>query len=214
MNRTRSGPCVKNATVLQLNFIPAFGEVLIGLQGRSSGLWLSTNNSSLVRTACAIQNLILTSNICIPSFHCLLCINVQSWKMFEQTYCIERNRNIYRVRLQACKQQQYLKNPLFCYWSKGVLETLLWQQFLPSGRSMPLSVHRKKRRGGVFQSCCLPPPDHYSSVDLWAWAPGAEAFSEIWPTELFIGPCTENKATALSKRVLTQKTALHGTPVF
>lgn len=130
------------------------------------------------------------------------------------TYFIEGNRNIYVVGLQACKQQKYLKNPLFCYWSKGVLETLLWQQFLPSGRSMPLSVHGNKTGGGVFQNCCPPPLDHYRCADLLARAPAAGAFNKIWLKELFIGPCTENKEILLTNRVLSQKTALHGTPVF
>lgn len=80
------------------------------------------------------------------------CLIVQCWKIFEQTCFIEANTNICGVWLQAYEQQKYLRNLLFFYWSKGVLETLLWQQFLPSGRSMPLSVHRNKTRGGVYQN--------------------------------------------------------------
>lgn len=161
-----------------------------------------------------IRGLILTQDLCTPCLCCFLCIILQCWKIFEQTYFIEGNRNIYGVWLQACKQQKYLKKPLFCYWSKGVLETLLWQQFLTSGRSMPLSVHRNKTRGGVFQNCCPLPLDHCRCADLLAWAPAAGAFNEIRLTELFIGPCTENKEILLTNRVLSQKTALHGTPVF
>lgn len=208
-------PQQKMQPVLQLQFIPAFGEVLIGLEGPSSGLWLSKGNSTLLTELhLPIRGLILTQDLCIPCLCFFLCIIVQCWKIFEQTCFIEGNRNIYGVWLQAYKQQKYLKNPLFWYWSKGVLETLLWQQFLPSGRSMPLSVHRNKTRGGVFQNCCPPPLDHYRCAKLLAWAPAAGTFNEIQHTELFIGPCTENKEILLTNRDLLQKTALHGSPVF
>lgn len=192
--------------VLQLQFTPAFGELLRGLERPSS--WICKCSSTLLAELyLPIGGLILTQELYSPCSCCFLCITVQCWKISEQTYFKEGNRHLYGVWLQACKQQKYLKNPLFCYWSKGVLETLLWQQCLPSGRSMPLSVHRNKTRGGIFQNCCPPPLDHYRCADLLAWAPAARAFNEIWLAELFIGPCAENKEILLTNRVLLQKTS-------
>ena len=180
VNGTTSGPSSKNATSSAASVC---SYIWWGLdratRAKFRALISQMQLCSLNRTALAHQRSNSDPRSLYSMFCCFLCIIVQCWKIFEQPYFIERNRNIYGVWLQACKQQKYLKNPLFCYWSKGVLETLLWQQFLPSGRSMPLSVHRNKTRGGVFQNCCPPPLDHYRCADLLAWAPAAGAFNEI-----------------------------------
>lgn len=128
----------KNATNLQLQCVPAFDQANMDL--------LSRQNCTCLPEVWSWPKIFVHH---VYGFFPLIS---WCWKIFEQTCFIETSTNICGVWLQAYKQQKYLKNLLFFYWSKGVLEILLWQQFLPSGRSMPLSLHRNKTIEGLFQN--------------------------------------------------------------